>query len=66
MGVPERMGVALVEVEVSASVSFEIVKGVSEMGGMIDTVIDGDSWITPSSVGYFGYLFVLHKIMSGM
>jgi hypothetical protein len=45
-----RMGVASVEVEVSASVSFEIVKGVSEMGDVIDTVIDRDSWITPSSV----------------
>jgi hypothetical protein len=47
VGVPERAGVALVEVsvEVSASVSFEIVEGVSEMGGVIDAVIDVDSWL---------------------
>jgi hypothetical protein len=32
-----------VSVEVSASISFKIVEGVSEMGGVIDTVIDIDS-----------------------
>lgn len=53
VGVPERTGVALVEVsvEVSASVSLLIVDGVSEIGGVIETGIIGDSWMIPSSVG---------------
>ena len=53
MGVPERTGVA--EVKVPASVSLEKVKGMPrlEMGGVIDTVIDGDLWTTPLwVVGY--------------
>jgi hypothetical protein len=52
VGVPERTGVALVDVsvDVSASVSFEV-DGVSEMGGVGESVIEVDSWMIPSSVG---------------
>jgi hypothetical protein len=53
VGVPERTGVVFVEVsvEVSVSVSFEIVDGVSETGGVMEIGIEGDSWMTLSSAG---------------
>jgi hypothetical protein len=72
VGVPERTGVAflVVSVEVSTSVSFDIVESVSEMGG-VNTVIDGlmdnpelHRWLDSS--GYFGHSFVLQKIVSGV
>ena len=52
VGVPERTGVALVDVsvDVSASVSFEV-DGVSEVGGVVGSVIEVDSWMIPNSVG---------------
>jgi len=53
VGVPQQTGVALVEVsvDVSATVPFEIVEGVPETGGVMETVIEGDSWMIASSVG---------------
>ena len=38
-------------VEMSASVSFEVVDGVSETGGVMEIIIEGDSWMKPSTVG---------------
>jgi hypothetical protein len=48
-GVPKRTGVAFAEVsvEVSASVSFEIVDVVSGTGGVMEIAIEGESWNDP-------------------
>jgi len=47
------MGVTLVEVSVnvSATVSSEIVEGVQEIGRVIETVVEGDSWVIAGLVG---------------
>jgi hypothetical protein len=37
-----------VSVEVYTLVSFEIVDGVLETGGVMEIAIEGDSWMTPS------------------
>jgi hypothetical protein len=40
-----------VSVDVSASVSFKSVDGVSEVGGVMGMAIEWDSWMMPSAVG---------------
>lgn len=69
-GVEKSVLVDVDLLEISLANTFEIVKGVSEMpmGSVINTVIDGDTWITPSYqwIVWGHHLFVLHEFVSGM
>ena len=62
VGVPRRMGVTLAEVSVnvSATVSSEIVEGAQETGRVMETAAKGDSWVIAGLVVEYQYLQFEH------